>query len=728
MNQETEQNQPNSESTKRLSFKYFKSVLSTPVAQWGIAVVVFFSIALFYMGSAITSCSTASTAIDSDSTGGLAWSQFASGNKPSWGYSKITNYPVGEYIPKQQDVTSSAVYIPYRLLSSLTTPICGLNLIVLLGYLLSALVMFGLIKWLFGKTSIAYFAGYAVAFVPYHQLKSGSHIFYVYNATFIGIIWAYLWYIQKPSYKRVSLIAVLSAVSMYMDGYFILLTGVLLLSLGLLTILIPKNKNEISPGPKATYLLRAIAGNLRLHARYIVWLVVCLLVFVSPVLIYQKDYGSNIQKSLAIARGDIHEDAKAYGARAVEYVIPGANSYFGPTRYKIWRQVHNHGSNSSEDTLFVGYSVAFLAFLSAVALLRRRKAKVKEDMSYSYLISLFGLTAVICFLFSLTPEVVIAGHVINTPTHYLIQLTSYWRVFARMFLVVDPLLVILASCALYAITLKWSKLWRALLVTLCVGVLFCEYLANPVRTVQDIQKNSPEKYIILSQDKSVDTIAEYPILDQGYAPSVFTYQLVHKKNLINPHSAEIELNAYFQAISGLADAQTLGVLKTLGTKVIVTPNLDVTHVAGLEPYYPDHDNGNRTAYRISSKVEPRETLLTAAEGFNPVRFSGSEVSLRALNKSGTMNIVSTDRSLTKTKDSKFIVEFDAVIQKPSKNKDNISQAVVTQDGKILWKGAITSKTMHISFNASSSSSLTFKTEQTLDISNMQARAGSLGSR
>lgn len=69
----------------------------------------------------------------------------------------------------------------YKVLSSLTTPICGLNLVLLLGYMSSGLLMFGLVKWLLKRFDIALFAGYAAAFVPFHIFKGQSHINYTYG-------------------------------------------------------------------------------------------------------------------------------------------------------------------------------------------------------------------------------------------------------------------------------------------------------------------------------------------------------------------------------------------------------------------------------------------------------------------------------------------------------------------------------------------------------------------
>jgi len=184
-----------------------KGRLSQTWVEWLLAVVFFFAISLFYMGPSITSCSTTTSVFNSDSTGGLAWFQWASGNHLSWGHTDKSNYPVGENLNRPRFISSQAFDIPYRFFSTLTTPICGLNLMILLAYMSTALLMFGLVRWLFKRTAIAYFAGYGAAFVPFHQFKAQSHIVYMYGSVFIAIIWAYLWFMKRPSLAKASLLA-----------------------------------------------------------------------------------------------------------------------------------------------------------------------------------------------------------------------------------------------------------------------------------------------------------------------------------------------------------------------------------------------------------------------------------------------------------------------------------------------------------------------------------------
>src|SRR5579872_6632719 len=103
--------------------------------QWMLAALFFFFVSWFYMGPAITHCSTYTVAFNSDSSGGIAWFQWASGNKLNWTYTTKSNYPYGENLNRPQEITSQAFDAPYRLFSVLSSPICGLNLLLLFSYM-----------------------------------------------------------------------------------------------------------------------------------------------------------------------------------------------------------------------------------------------------------------------------------------------------------------------------------------------------------------------------------------------------------------------------------------------------------------------------------------------------------------------------------------------------------------------------------------------------------------
>lgn len=692
--------------------------LSRTWIQWLLAAVIFFAASLFYMGGALTNCSSSSTALFSDSSGGLAWTQWANGNRLSWGYTHETNYPIGESTNKPQDIASQAIYVPYRFFSWLTTPTCGLNLIVLLGFMSCGLAMFGLVRWLFKKTSIALYAGYAAAFVPYHLLKAEAHVTYVNSAVFIGIVWAYLWFISRPSYLRISLISVLTALAWYMDGYFILLAAAL--SAALLALVLFKDLPWQKGFQRQIAAIgRKILANFKKYWKYYLWFSVLLFLLSLPILSYDLSNGGEIHKSLNEARGEIRYQAKVYSARPAEYLLPSYNNAFVPDSYKRWRLIHQHGSNPTEDTLYVGLSVAVLAAAAVVLAFRKEKRgiELRPNIRYFYVVALSSALVIILALLSLPPTVTILGHDINTPTNYIVDLTSFWRVFARFFLVIDPLVILLASAGLFAISNKWPAWKRTVLVLFFGAILFLEYLPAPRQHVNNLYKSSPALYQMMSTDKSIKAVADYPLDNLAYSPLTFTFQQVYQRPLIDPNSLDIVDGPFIQSITGLRDPQTLCTLKAEGANLLVSAGNDLSDM-GLKQYLPPDGSGASLgvptlySYRLDSAAACPD-VLAPSSGFDKSVVDSKLISHHVIHSVGALAVLSTKNRQEPS--GRYQVGFDVVSLSGRSERLSLSQ-----NGSVIWQGIVPINPIHISETVSGQGDIKLKTSATLDITNLSA--------
>lgn len=699
-----------------------KAAVSKTSVQWLMAIVMFFAASLLYMGPAITSCRDTSTALFSDSSGGMGWNQWAGGNKINWGYTYQANYPIGEQLEKPQYITSQVLYAPYRFFSWLTTPTCGLNLVVLLGYMSAALAMFGLVRWLFKRGSVALFAGYAVAFVPYHEIKAQSHVTYVNNAVFIGIIWAYLWFLQKPSYRRISLVALLAATAMYIDGYFVLLSAALVAILLLLTLLRGPQITKQNHGVVASIRQYgyAVAHNARKFIKQYLVLGFLTLILSLPIISYELRHGSEIQQSLTDARGQIALEAAVYSARPAEYLLPSYDNSLIPESYRRWRLAHQHGSNPSETTLYLGISVVSLAGLALAFLFKPqiRRTRLTTNITYAFLVGLTTAAVVLGFLLSLPPRLSLAGYSLLTPTDALIHLTSFWRVFARFFLMIDPLVVLLAAAALYALLTRTSRRRGIILVLVCFIVLFLEFLPSPMRHVSNLYKSAPKIYQVLAKDSSVHVVAEYPITDLGYSPLTFTFQQVSQKHLVNPNDVTIVKGPFMQSIAGLNDPQTLGVLKAEGVDVLISAGHKLSAQAMLDQYYPVDNSGAGLGvpplYSYSLKtVVSRQVVLAPAGGFDAANLDEQQISHHKLRTKGVLKVLKTSNRQPAKGDYRADFDVTSLSGKPEK-------LTLGQKGKTIWSGFVTSERTHISISVIGSEDVRLSATAILDITNLQA--------
>lgn len=686
--------------------------LSKSWVQWLVAIVLSFSVSWLYMGRSVTECSTTTTALNSDSTGGFAWLQWASNNSVTWGHTDVSNYPQGESLVRPQFITSEIALFMYRLFSAISTPICGLNIMVLLGYMSSFLLMFGLVKWLLKRFDIALFAGYAAGFVPYHQLKAQTHIIYMYGSIFIASIWAYLWFIKKPSYKRAAVLSLVNAVGYYFDGYFVLISSVVIAILFLSSFIF-----DFFKWLKQRQLKKTNLGETRRRAKYLLLSVVLLALLLLPILRVQQTQGDTLKNSLAASRSDIKSETVGYAARPSEFFLPSYNNPLMPTKYQTWRLLDQHGSNPSEDTLFVGFTVIVLALVSLVALIYRKNRISKiNSLPYVYLVSVVGLVLAACVWFSMPSRYTLLGHVLYSPSRLLIKFTSNWRVMARFFLAIHPLAVILAGMGLYVLTKSWKKIWQVGLVLLCTAALFLEYLPPTFNPTADLYKDSPKIYLQLANDPTVKVIAEYPITEFIYAPAIFTFQEVHKKRLLNASDSLYSRGPFDESIAGLNDAQTLGVLKALGIDVITSYDKGSTS-PGLIEYYPPSLNNKVGvpaiySYRIKDSVKADDSVLLAESGYIYFVVDNQQVSHRALKDTGNMKIQALGSGI---QNNKYNAGF--YTQAYCSN----AFLTITQDGIKLWSGNIGSMATAVDFEATVNKDINLTTTCPIDIVNMRSK-------
>src|SRR5581483_427277 len=345
--------------------------------------------------------------------------------------------------------------------------------------------------------------------------------------------------------------------------------------------------------------------------------------------------------------------------------IPPYNNFLVPETYTHWRLVHQHGSNPSEDTLFLGYTVLILAGFALVFSLRPKFAglNLKNNISFRYLVWLILIIALICFTLSLPPIVTVLGHRLRLPTDIIIKITSYWRVFARYFLIIAPMTVILSAAALYAITRKWSWLRATALVGFCLVILFFEFLPSPHRAIADLYANTPTVYKDLAKDRSTKVVAEYPMLNFALEPLTFTFQQVHQKNLINANDATFIKGPFIQSICGLNDAQTLGVLKAEGATVVTTLGIDMGSNGNLITYQPPDTSSAGFgvpaiySYKISERVTPKKVLLAPLKNFDTATVDDNQLSHHVIHGAADAELLSLSHATAPA--GHYVASFNA---------------------------------------------------------------------
>lgn len=659
--------------------------------QWVLATIFLLVASWYFMGTNLTSCSANTAALNSDSTGGIAWFQWAGGNDLSWERTAMSNFPEGEETVRPFSVTSSLFTGFYRVLAALTTPVCGLNLLALLGYILTGLLMFGLARWLFKNFFIASFAAFAAAFVPYHQLKATGHLVYVYGAPFIAIIWAFLWFVSKPSYRRALLVAALTAAAFYTDGYFSLLAATLIGGLVVALLLRSTLKATLTSGWVAVnFGYQQFYKNIKQYYKHLIAIGGIIFLFLIPVVLTVLSQGSKIQGSLSAARGDIRIEAMDYSVRGIQFVAPPHNSALFPNNVETWQARSRH-SNISEGTLYAGYGVYILCALGLAFVLKRsiRSSLLVPNITYGAVILFVCVALGACLLLSMPPRITFFGQSIPTPSLVLIKLTANWRVLARFFLVIHPLLVVLAAAGLFGLRVKLKKKAFYGLLVLFSILLLAEYTPTAIRNSAHLYNDAPKVFVVMNQDPAVKAVAEYPLLDFIYTPTTFTFQQVHNKPVLNANDSGLIRSPLNQVLAGLANPQTLGILKARGISHVTTHGIDLSALPGLEQYRAPDDSGLRIGmatlytYKIADSVQPRATALVPQSGFDVAVVDTKQVTHHVLSRPGTLAVVPTTNVNVEGKQQ---VSFTAV-----NYSSQSAHVVFSQNGTIVWEGAVENK-------------------------------------
>ena len=516
---------------------------------------VLISAAVFHLWPALSNCrSTILATVPGDATAEVwqSWQWDVSKAGPWASESPYVNAPFGESLWRPLYITTLGIAFPKWAVAKLAGPVCGWNLMVLLGLAANALLMFGLVRWLTQSNLVSLFAGYAYAFSPYHLLKAEAHLAFVHSWILVLIIWSFFALWKNSTFPRAVLFGGAIALAFYTNGYYILIGGVAVAVM-------------LATGIAYAVLKQGRAAKNKFRGAAISALVA---IFLSlPIFVIYLRHRQQITTELA--RSHPIAEAFTYGARAREYVTPARRHPVFSSIFGSYQDRNLHGSNIYELTLFLGWTVLVLA---VAGLVPDRSSSTDQDqrLPRGLIVSTLSALVVASLAFSLPPKVNLFGLTLTSPPGVVVAITSFWRVFARFFLLLHAALVILAAMGLKRLISARPPRAGAIIVALLTSLLAFEFLIIPPRKTFNY-KEVPRVYEWLAQQAGVSIVAEYPMLPTETQESLnyFAYQPVHKKRIFNSALDDSADQALRDGARGLADPQTLPVLRSLGIQMVL---------------------------------------------------------------------------------------------------------------------------------------------------------------
>jgi hypothetical protein len=475
-------------------------------------------------------------------------------------------------------------------LTAVFGPLPAFGIYTLLGFTLSGVAMFLLVRRLVGHPGVAFVAGFAYAFYPFVVVKAQGHLDFIQGWVLVVPAWRLIELMERPTPRNGLWAGAALLLAFAWTPYHILFAGVIALALGAVALFFAWRRGQLRPAVVAL----AIAGGLALT-----W----------PVAMLAVDRTAPQSE----VRTHTLEEAVAYSARAAEYVVPTSEHPVVGDAADRYRASHLHGSNRSENTLYVGVTVLLLALLGLAA-------AVRDGGRLRRLAVAGAAVAVAGFAFSAPPRVDLLGFEFPTATEFIFELTTTWRVFSRLVTVVMVGLVLLAALGmLWIVRRRPAGVQYALLAVLLVVVGADLRTARAGQGTNRIGVPPPYERLAAMPD---GIAVEYPlVLAENTSYGDVFYQGWYDKPILNGYRAGTPDESRALRLRELSDPRTTRGLGALGVRyLLLRRDLEV---AGLE----DPGRPGRRFTRITQdpyialyELRPsrRDTLVTPMEGFAPV--------------------------------------------------------------------------------------------------------------
>lgn len=289
-------------------------------------------------------------------------------------------------------------------------PLLAYNLLVLLSFPLSAVTAYALCRRIVQQTPAAMVGAVVYALSPFHWAHSLGHIYEAHIQWIPLLAVCVLSFASHPSIPMFLAVALTGAVllgSSFYYGFFTAVVALPLAAAALVLLLVQRRGGRLVIGLAA--LAGVLLATLPVTHAYLTWL-------------------GRLRK----ASFGNEEDLIRYSARPREYLMPGP---FSALR-RVWNPVTTPGtlhlSNEVEQSLFLGWVPLALATVGALGALGRSRGSGPRRSELGWIVSA-GLIAAVC---SAPPQVSMGHVVLPMPAHYLGRWVPFFRVYARMAVIV----------------------------------------------------------------------------------------------------------------------------------------------------------------------------------------------------------------------------------------------------------------------------------------------------
>ncbi len=505
-----------------------------------------------------------------DTLGGIWdiwWIKFSHINNIPYQVHNFQAYPFG--VDHSNEPFPYIYYFLQFLLANLTNEITAFNILKLISFPLLALTSFLLFYYLTKDRISSAILGIVYAFSPFHTIHTMVHFTNLYWLPFALLF--LLKTLNEGGYRNALLFGLFWGIC-FVDnayyGYFILLLIPFIVCAYL------TNKNKRNYILRVSYIKAAIIS-------FTIFLLV-ILPEMYPLLkgvVLNKTAGSIQNAGIVRAFSDLF----IFSAKPLDYLLPSIHNPFlgwlipdlgiGPLK----------GHRYTEHTLYLGYSLLFLAGYALYSAIRKKEHfKVDKDGRFS--VYLFLAVAIVAGILSAPPFIplgeyhlnpqtreVFAEYKLYLPQYFLFKLFPMFRVYARMGAIVLLAVCILAAFGLRELLIRINtKRGKYLFLFLFSLIIFVEFAEFPPFRITKVQE--PNVYKWLASRPGQFPVVEYPLGD-GFDPYTTYeykfYQRIHTKFLVNGATKGTPADEFRKEIIDISKEKTIDKLKSIGVKYII---------------------------------------------------------------------------------------------------------------------------------------------------------------
>ncbi len=485
---------------------------------------------------------------------GLWYNKFAILNELDPGLKPYIAFPFGEGIsPYSYPIFSQITGI----LTLLTNEVVTWNILSISNFILSAIFMYFLVKYMTKNRISAFISGIIYGFCPHICMQSFNHIYLAAIQWMPLYILFLLKLVFERKYKNAVLCGVFYALVIFFNpyyGYYMLLFTVIFI----VFLLLKHINNSETVINKDRFRIFKLAG--------VAFLTALIIVVPAEYKVIKTMFSKSESKPAAYSRP--LEGLRFSSARPKDFLLPPRTN---PVLKNISKPFMSPDFGSMIDhTLYLGYTPMILSII-AVGFWWRRKKNSKLNL----VVPFFVITFFAFGLMSSPPWIPIGAVKLNSapfklpmPSYFLHKLFPMFRYYSRMVVVLMISLSALSGIGIKFLLEKF-KIKKLKFKIIFAGIIFVligiEYINVPPFHYFD--STPPKVYTWLAKQEGElnSAIVEYPIL-AGRTPEYgyMFWQRVHKQKLVNGGD-----RSRLMKLLHIDDPRTVAQLREWGVKYVI---------------------------------------------------------------------------------------------------------------------------------------------------------------